>query len=173
MIVHLITAFAVTAIVIVLVWAYYRTLKKPMPRSLVPILIGVTVIAYGVYSEYTWKSRTLAQMPDSVEVIGTFEGSSVFSPWAYLFPRTDRMSLVDTNSVLRNPEQPDYAMLDLLLMQRFNPVRRVRQIVDCKHSQRADLTSELAFGSDGLPANLRWDSLPEGHRLYEVACNAA
>lgn len=172
MIVHLITAFAVTAIVIILTWAVYRTLKRPMPRSLIPIMIGATVIAYGIYSEYTWESRTLEQMPESVEVINTFAGRSAFSPWAYLVPRTDRLSLVDTNGLLRNPQYPDYVMLDLLLMQRFSPVMQVRQLVDCRESRRADLTSDPVFDSQGLPENLRWETLPEEHRLIEVACSA-
>ena len=172
MIVHLITAFAVTAIVIILTWAVYRTLKKPMPRSLIPIMIGGTVIAYGIYSEYTWESRTLEQMPASVEVVNTFSGKSVFSPWAYMIPRTDRLSLVDTNAMLRNPQYPDYVMLDLLLMQRFSPVMQVRQLVDCRKSQRADLTSDPVFDSEGLPENLQWEALPQDHRLVEVACSA-
>ena len=172
MLVHLITAFAVTAVVVILTWAVYRTLKRPMPRSLIPIMIGGTVIAYGIYSEYSWESRTMEQLPASVEVINTFAGKSAFSPWAYIIPRTDRLSLVDTNAMRRNPEYPDYVMLDLLLMQRFNPVRQVRQLVDCRQSRRADVKSDPVFDSEGLPENLQWETLQEGHRLVEVACSA-
>ncbi|ASJ73066.1 hypothetical protein [Granulosicoccus antarcticus] len=170
MLVNLISAIAVSAIVFLLVWAYFRTVKKPMPRALLPILIGGTAISYGIYSEYSWESRTLQQMPASVEVVSTFEGRSVFSPWAYLIPRTDRMSLVDTNTIRRNPEHPDYLILDLLLMQRFSPVMQVRQLVDCQRSQRADLTNDPVFDSEGLPTDLQWETLPEDHRLLEVAC---
>lgn len=171
MIVHFITAIAVTVVVILFTWALFHTLKKPMPRFLIPMLVGVTIIGYGIYSEYTWESRTLAQMPASFQVVHRASSTSVFSPWSYIVPRTDRLSVVDVDAIRSNPDFPDYSMFDLLLLQRFNPVIRVRQLLDCNGSRRADLTADPVFDDQGLPVNLQWQAVAEGHMLLRIACN--
>lgn len=170
MIVQFITAFALAALVMVCAWALFKTLKRPMPKYLFPMLASVTAIGYGVYSEYTWASRTLAQMPASVEVVHRHSGKSFFSPWSYLVERTDRMSVLDKASIRTHPEHPNFAMVDLLLMQRFNPVVRARQLVDCERSRRADLVSDPTFDANGLPIDLQWSDVADEHNLIKVVC---
>ncbi|NND90569.1 MAG: hypothetical protein HKN42_06865 [Granulosicoccus sp.] len=172
MIVHMITAFAVSAVIMLMTWAVFRTIKRPMPRYLLPMIVGGTVIAYGIYSEYSWESRTLSQMPESVELVHRLSGKSMFSPWSYLVPRTDRLSVVDTREIRRHPDHAEFVILDLLLMQRFSPVIRVRQIVDCAGRRRADLTSDPDFDDQGIPVGLQWESLSEDHPLLPAACGS-
>ena len=170
MIVQLITAVILSAALLLMSWAIFRTLKRPMPRTLIPLIIGGTAIGYGIYSEYTWESRTMDKMPESIVVAESFAGTSAFSPWSFLFPRNDRLLLVDKTTILRNPDHADYAMVDLLLMQRFSPVAKVRQLVDCRNEKRADLTTEPEFDEQGLPVNLDWKDLDSANRLLEVTC---
>lgn len=171
MIVQSLTAIALSVVVILMTWAVFRTIRRPMPGALIPLLIGATVIGYGIYSEYTWEARTLEKLPPSIEVVHRVAGESVFSPWSFLIPRTDQLSLVDTAGMRRNPGFPDQVMLDLLLVRRFNPVVQVRQLVDCKSGQRADMAGEIRFDDQGAPLDLQWESLPSDHRLLQIACN--
>lgn len=170
MIVNLLTAIAVAAVVILMIWAGFRTLRRPMPRSLIPLVVGGCVISYGIYSEYTWESRTLAQLPESIAVVHRMAGRSAFSPLSYVIERTDQLSMVDTANMRRHPDYPDYAMVDLLLMARFTPVVRVRQLVDCRGSRRADLSVDPVFDQQGLPIGLQWDVLPTEHALLNTVC---
>ena len=170
MIVQFISAIALAILAILFCWATFRTLKKPMPRHLYPIVAAVSVISYGIYSEYTWAGRTIEQLPDSFEVVHQLAGTSMFSPWSFVIPRTDRMSLIDKASVRRNEMLPDYVMTELLLMQRFAPVVRVPQLIDCKGKRRTDVTNNATFGSNGLPDNAQWEDLEEGHPILRVLC---
>jgi len=170
MIVQLITAVVLSIVLILMTWAVFRTLKKPMPGVVMPLIIGSTVILYGIYSEYTWESRTLDEMPESIVVVESFVGKSAFSPWSYLIPRSDRLMLVDLASIRRNQDFSDFVIVDLLLMQRFNPVAKVRQLVDCRNGKRADLTAAPEFDAQGLPLNLDWKELSDTNRLLEYAC---
>jgi hypothetical protein len=172
MIVHLITAVLISVVVILITWAVFRTTKKRMPGFLIPMLVGVTVIAYGIYSEYTWESRTLASMPASMQVVNRVSGKSLLSPWSHLIKRTDSLSVVDTQNILKNPEQPGFSILELLVLQRFNPVLRIHQLVDCNNKQRADLIADPEFDSQGLPTGLDWRAVPEDHALLQVACDS-
>jgi len=171
MIVHLISTLALAAISVLFAWAVFRTIKRPMPRALIPALAAISAIVYGIYSEYTWEDRTLGQMPESVQVVHRFQGASMFSPWAYVIPRTDRLSVVDMQVTRRNSSLPQMAMIDLLFLQRFNPVIRARQLIDCQEYRRADLKADQEFDEQGLPADVQWDSLDQNHPLIDVVCN--
>lgn len=170
MIVHFITAIALAILAVIFVWAVYRTFNRPMPRALFPMLAACSAIGYGIYSEYTWESRTLAQLPDSVRVVHQYQGRSVFSPWSYVFPRTDRLSVVDSMSMRRNENHPQLLILELLFIQRFNPVISVRQMVDCDRGRRVDLLPDQTFDSDGLPDGAQWVDLERQHPLYKASC---
>ncbi len=170
MIVQLITVIILAIALLLMAWAVFRTLKRPMPRVLMPLIIASTAIGYGIYNEYTWESRTLDKMPDTIVVAESHEGTSMFSPWSYLIPRTDRMMLVDKASIRRHPDHTDFVMVDLLLMQRFSPVAKVRQLVDCRSGNRADLRAEPVFDEQGLPMDLDWKTLDASGKLLEVTC---
>lgn len=170
MIVQFISAIALAILAILFCWAIFRTLKKPMPKSLFPIVAAASVISYGIYSEYTWADRTIAQLPDSVDVVHQLAGTSVFSPWSFVFPRTDRISMIDRASIRRNDNLPDHVMMELLLMQRFTPVLRVPQLIDCRLERRTDVTSDASFSEDGLPTNAQWEELDSEHPILRVIC---
>lgn len=170
MIVQFISAIALAILATLFCWAIFRTLKKPMPRHLYPIVAATSVIAYGIYSEYTWADRTIAQLPDSFEVVHQLAGTSMFSPWSFVIPRTDRLSMVDTASIRKNDDLPGYAMTELLLMQRFTPVISVPQLIDCNNNRRTDVTNNVIFGDDGLPTNANWESLDSHHPLLDAVC---
>ena len=170
MIVQFISAIALAVLAILFCWAIFRTLKKPMPKSLYPIVAAASMIGYGIYSEYTWADRTITQLPDSIEVVHRLAGTSMFSPWSYVIPRVDRMSLIDTASIRKNRNLPDYVLAELMIMQRFAPVVRVPQLVDCTRGRRTDVTSNAVFGDDGLPTNAQWENLEARHPVLLALC---
>jgi len=170
MIVQFISAIALAILAVLFCWATYRTFQKPMPRHLYPIVAAVSVIGYGIYSEYTWADRTIAQLPDSIEVVHQLAGTSMFSPWSFVIPRTDRISLIDKASIRRNDNLPDHVMTELLLMQRFAQVVRVPQLIDCRGRRRTDVTNNATFGGDGLPTNAQWENLEAEHPILRVLC---
>lgn len=170
MIVQFISAIALAVLAILFCWAIFRTFKKPMPKYLYPMVAAASVIGYGIYSEYTWADRTIAQLPESIVVVHELAGTSVFSPWSFAIPRTDRLSLIDKATIRRNDNLPDHVLSELLLMQRFAPVVRVPQLVDCNGRRRTDVTDNASFGEDGLPVNAQWENLDAGHPLLRVLC---
>ncbi len=171
MIVQFISAIALAILALLFCWAIFRTFKKPMPKHLYPIVAAVSVIAYGIYSEYTWADRTIAQLPDTIKVVHELAGTSIFSPWSFVIARTDRLSMIDKATIRRNDDLPDHVMTELLLMQRFAPVIRVPQLVDCTGQRRTDVTGNATFDESGLPNNAQWEHLDSDHPLLRVLCN--
>ncbi len=173
MIVRLVAATVVAAAAVLTVWAVYRTLGRPMPRAAWPILIAASLIGYGVYDEYSWRSRTLAALPDSIAVLGAGTSTSPLSPWSYLLPRTDRLSLVDTDAVRTHPARPELRLVEFVLLERMQPTRTVREVVDCAEGRTAVIGTDTVFDEDGAPTNAEWYPLePDDPRLTEL-CNEA
>ncbi len=170
MLVHLITSLVVTAIVLLMVWAIYKTRSKRMPGGMYPLVAAISIIAYGIYTEYSWESRTLSQMPESIRVVHEISRPSVFSPWAYLIPRTSQLSLIDSAALRTNEKQPGLIMTDLLIMQRLYPTVRLPMMIDCQKNARADLQADQRFTEGGLPEGVEWVSLKPDHVLLKAAC---
>ena len=170
MIVRLVAATVVAATAVLVTWAVYRTLGRPMPRAAWPILIAASLIGYGVYDEYTWRARTVAALPDSAIIVGEGASRSVLSPWALLLPRTDRLSIVDRGAVRTHPGHPDMRLVGLVLLERLHPTLRVDEIVDCAAGRAAVLGTNPEFGDDGLPVGVRWTALDAGDARLAAAC---
>ena len=173
MLVHFVVTLAVTVVACLMCWAVFHTLRRPMPRYLLPLIAGSVAIGYGIQAEYTWGSRTAGVLPDSFAVLREVEDRSVFAPWTWLVPKVVRFSAVDTAAIGRHPSHPDLRLVDVLLFERFHPVRRVPQLIDCAGERRADPGDGRAFTVDGLPEELVWRAFDEGDALPEAVCGTA
>ena len=167
--VRVVAAAVVAAAVLLTVWAVYRTLGRPMPRAAWPMLIAASLIGYGVYDEYSWRSRMLAGLPDSVKVLGTGASRTPLAPWSYLVPRTDRLSVANLDAIRTNPKQPGLRLIELVLLERMRPTLRVREALDCANARTAVLSDDTAFADDGSPVGADWYPLePDDPRLQEL-----
>ena len=173
MIVRLVAATVVAAAVLLTVWGIHRALGRPMPRSAWPLLIAASLIGYGVYDEYSWRSRTLGALPPEVALAGEGASRSPLSPWSYLVPRTDRVSLIDTRRVRTHPDHPSLRLIEIALLERMQPTRRVEEVLDCEGARTAVLSGDPAFGPDGLPEGARWYPLEADDPRLEIVCGTA
>ena len=174
MLVHFVVTVAIAVVACLMLWALFHTLRRPMPRYLLPIVAGSVAIGYGIQAEYTWSERTAGVLPDSFAVLSTVEDRSAFAPWTWLVPKTVRFSAIDADAVGRHPAHPELRLVTVLLFERFHPVRRVPQLIDCAGGRRADPGDGRAFAEDGLPESLVWrDFEAEDAPLLELSCRTA
>lgn len=148
-----------------------RLSRGRLPRALVPISAGLAMLGFGLWSDYSWAERTQAALPDHFAVLGSHAERSPMRPWTYLFPVTDRFSAIDREAVGRNPDHPDIALVDVVLVTRRMPVGRVAQFVDCRTGKRAQVVDAASL--DPASANLRWIELPAGDPLLTASCGTA
>ena len=170
MIVRLVAATVVAGAVLLTAWGIQRARGRPMPRSAWPLLLAASLIGYGVYDEYSWRSRTVAALPASAVVVGEGASRSVLSPWALALPRIDRLSVVDRAAVRTHPEHPDLRLAEVVLLERLHSTLRVEEIVDCANGRAAVLGASPEFGDDGLPVGVRWTALEPGDAHLDAAC---
>jgi hypothetical protein len=166
----LISTFVVGAVTALFTWLFFRTIRRPMPRRALPLAIGLAMIAYAIWSEYSWGWRTADLLPADVEVIDRLPDRSPWRPWTYLYPRVTRMIAVDRGSVRRNPAVPGVVMVDLVLLERWMPTRRAVRMIDCPGARMADVTNPAAFEAGGLPPADAWSDLRMDGPIYGAVC---
>lgn len=148
----------------------FRLARRPVPRS-VPVLAGgLALFAFVIWNDYSWYQRTRAELPERVSVISTLTYSDPVQPWTLVVPRVDRFTAIDRASIRRNADLPDFAIAEVLFVQRYQPTLRARQIFDCARMRRADLTDRTQFGDDGMPQDVVWVELDENDPMIVTVC---
>ena len=148
----------------------YRLAKKPVPRGLMPIIGGISLLVFVLWNDYSWYSRTIAELPERVAVVETFTYSGALQPWTLIKPRINRFTAVDRASIQRNEALPGYVMADIIFVQRYQPTLQARQIFDCADTRRADLTDSTEFDERGMPQNVNLVDLEDDHPLIPIVC---
>ncbi len=142
-----------------------------LARWAIPACAGAAMIAYTIYSEYNWYTRTVANLPEGMEIATTVEKKAVYRPWTYITPYIDRFAAVDVATAMTNEELPDYKIVSVVFMGRWSPVSKVRMLFDCVGNRRVDLVEGRDLGDDGLPTNEgAWVPLEADDPLLTTAC---
>ncbi|MBM9596057.1 hypothetical protein [Roseitranquillus sediminis] len=149
-----------------------RTVRS-LPRWLVPIAAGAAMFTTAIALEYGWYGRTVAGLPDRMEVVVTRENQAPFRPWTYVAPYIDGFVAVDTGSVRTNEAAPDQRLVDLLVFGRWVPVRRVPAIFDCAGGRRADVVEGVTFAEDGAVQGASWVETGLDDPVTRAACAGA
>jgi len=170
MLIRLVAAAVVAATVLLLIWAICRSTGRTMPRMAWPLVIAASMFGYAVYDEYSWASRMRAGLPERVVTVGQGSGASPFSPWTYLVPRTERLSVIDRATIRHHPDRPALRLVEVVLLERARSTLRVNEIIDCAGKRHAVLAIEPVFGADGLPNEADWHALPDEAPRLRVAC---
>ena len=143
---------------------------RGLPRWTLPAIIGASMIGYSVWNEYTWFDRISGGLPPSVAVVSQGERSAPWAPWTYAWPVTVRFIAIDTHNRVESAQRPGLVVTELLLVERWQPTRRVQSAFDCRHSQRADLGAGARIDPDGSLAGARWQPMEPGDPMLRVAC---
>lgn len=156
-----------------MIYMIRRSLAKrgrSLPRWVLPALIGSSMIGYSVWNEYTWFDRISSRLPPAVAVVGKGEHSAAWSPWTYVWPVTTRFVALDTRNRMQSAEQPSLVVTEILLVERWQPTRRVPLAFDCHHHRRAELVGNARIEPDGSLHGSRWQPVEPNDPVLQAAC---
>jgi hypothetical protein len=163
---------ALAACVVFILGRFLRQSKYRLPRWAMPAAMGCTMIAYSVWSEYSWFTRIQSALPTNVVVLGTGQRSVPWAPWTYPAPVTVRFVAMDTRTISRSEQKPDLVRSQLLLVERWQPTRTVTVAFNCASNMRADLVGRAALASDGTLTGAQWHPVPPNEPALKAACEA-
>ncbi|MEM1313092.1 MAG: hypothetical protein AAGI51_00950 [Pseudomonadota bacterium] len=147
-----------------------RRMVPASPKWIVPVAAGAAMLGYSIWSEYTWRDRTVAALPEGVVVMEEIESRAMWRPWTYAAPQVLRFSAVDAAAARRNPDVPSMVMANVILMQRFAPTIVAPVLVDCAEGRRADIADGVEFDDDGAPLVEAWRPMAEEEPLRAALC---
>lgn len=150
--------------------ALHRLSGRRLPRWTVPAAAGAAMLAYAVWSEYSWFARTAGALPADVTVAAKNRDAALWRPWTYVFPVTDLFAAVDRRTRRTHPAAPGQVMVDVHLIGRWQPVRSATVLFDCPGHRRADLAAGVDFAPDGTVAAAAWQPLPADDPVLLAAC---
>ncbi|MDU9007064.1 hypothetical protein [Sedimentitalea todarodis] len=156
-----------------LVMLLNRVTGGRLPRWAAPVAAGLAMITMTISMEYSWYSRTIATLPEDVEVAETVEKKSFYQPWTYVVPYISRFVAVDNASVKRHPERPDQRIVDLYFFGRWSPLRKMPVAFDCATSRSAVLSSDTQFASNGDIVDADWRNVGEDAVVLNAACKVS
>lgn len=132
------------------VYAASHTLRKAgiwLPRWIMPAGIGLAMLGFTVWNEYSWYSRVIDQLPASVEVIETGTGGKAWRPWAFVVPMVTRFAAIDRAGMVDDGQGVRRGQI--LFVERWQPTRYVTLDIDCDGARLRAVADQRA--SDWRP----------------------
>lgn len=145
-----------------------RLSGRRLPGWLTPVAAGAAMIGFVLWAEYSWYGRTVAALPDGVEVASANESRQFYRPWTYVAPLTDRFIAVSPAST--NPALPGQRLVSIYLIGRWSPNYSFASVLDCEENRRADLIEGVAMAEDGSVPDGAWRNLPADDPILRTAC---
>lgn len=149
-----------------------KVLRGRLPRWMVPASAAISMLAFTIWSEYTWYPRTADSLPEPVIVAWSNQESAPWKPWTYAVPQVTRFVALDTRTIRTNAALPDQRMVDLYLMGRWAQGRQVRVLIDCAGARRADLVENVTMDDRGAVDPSVWVKMDPSDPVLTTACNA-
>lgn len=171
----LLSMAAIGVFVACIVFIVRRTLNGKgitTPRWLMPAAIGASMISYSIWNEYTWFDRIRSSLPNTVNVVGQGERTAFWAPWTFIKPVTVRFIAIDTRNRVFSQERQGLVLTELLLVERWQPTRKVAVAFDCTVNKRADLGSGAQISPDGSLAGASWQAVEAGDPMLLAACSS-
>lgn len=100
-----------------------------LPPWLLPAGIGLAMVSYSVWNDYSWFGRTTARLPENTQVLLVGRASQPWAPWTYLAPVEVRFAAMDRTQVQEGADGIRQA--PIMLVERRGHTVIVPQEFDC------------------------------------------
>lgn len=141
-----------------------------LPKWTLPAAIGLGMISFSVWNEYTWYPRTVGALPPAVVVLSSPETKQIWRPWTYIFPVHQRFLAYDGTTAKTSMDNPAIRQGEVAVVQRWQATQRVPIAVDCAKGLRADLIEGASIAADGSLTGAQWYPAATDDGLQTAAC---
>ena len=169
----LIATFAAGFGVAGLVLLLNRMTGGRLPKWLMPVAAGLAMILYTIWDEYNWMDRTVAGLPEGLEVVANNEDKAFYRPWTYVAPFSSSFIAVDTLNIRSNPEVPEQVMTEVLVMGRWSGASLFPILLDCSGGRSAALADGVEFDERGAVKDPEWRTVGAEDPVLRTACKEA
>lgn len=152
------------------IWAIAKYLRISLPKFLLPMVAGITLLSFNAYMRYTWGDRTIEAFPQEVVVLKEYRSSTLFEPWTFLVPRVSHLIAADATQTRVNPAHPDIIMGATVMVQEHQKTLNMTVMVNCYAGEVAVLpTDQITAGQNPLDV-AQWTNQAEFPFITEYYC---
>ncbi|MCB1527552.1 MAG: hypothetical protein KDJ45_07615 [Hyphomicrobiaceae bacterium] len=174
MLFQLIATFMIGVLGASLAFILYKVTRGRMPKVVIPFAAALGMITYNVWNEMTWANRTASQLPEHYKVVVNGDPViSPFSPWTYLYPRTDSFTVVNIKTIQPLPNSPGRVLAQVHRLARIEGAKKMSWIVDCNSGEMAQIVGTTTFDNAGLPDNVTFEAIAKDNAIGDVVCAKA
>lgn len=141
-----------------------------LPKWTIPASIGLGMILFSIWNEYTWYTRTTSVLPEQVVILSSPADKVFYRPWTYVFPVSSRFAALDGTGMVKSPQNDALRMAEVMLVQRWTPTQRIPVAFDCATGRRADLLEGVELLPDGTLTGGEWMDVGTEDELQRAAC---
>ncbi len=149
----------------------HLTKHRYLPRWAMPAAIGLGMVCFAIWREYTWFDDVTAQLPPEVVVALAPEDQMFYRPWTYLRPLHLRFVAVDLTGAVRSVSDPSMLVASAVVIERWTATQRVPMAFDCAGFRRADLFEGATIGEGGTLVGADWLDVGADDPLVRAACS--
>jgi hypothetical protein len=153
-----------------LVLVIRKVSRGRLPSWTIPAAIGLGMLTFTIWNEYTWFPRASGALPAGVTVLSAPGSSQIWRPWSYVFPIHLRFAAYDGVTAKTSTTNPAIRQGEVVIVQRWQQTRRVPIAVDCTKHLRADLVEGAAIAPDGSLSGAEWYPAAADDALQNAAC---
>lgn len=152
------------------VMAIRAALRGRLPKYFIPAAIGLGMLLFSVWNEYSWFPRVRDALPEGVAMISAPQDRVFYRPWTYAFPVTTRFVALDRGGMKTSQVNPAIRMMDAMVVQRWLATQRVPLAFDCAKNQRVDLVDGVSIAPDGTLTGGAWQNVDAADEMQKAAC---
>lgn len=156
----------VAGVVMMLRWM----LRGRLPRWTIPAAVGAGIIAFSIWSEYSWYPRVTGALPSGVPVVLAPADPSPLRPWTYVFPLTTRFVALDRTTMATSAENPAIRRAEAMVVQRWHSTNRIPMGFDCAQGRQATLGEGAELSPDGTLTGAPWLEVGTEDVMQKAAC---
>ncbi len=134
---------------------------KKTPKWFIPVMAGLGMMSYQVYSEYSWYDDTVAKLPEGSVVVASVPKSVWFRPWSYIKPQIFQFVVLDGANVKVVNESIKQAQV--YFFERRLPAQRLDVLFDCQQGVQTYMINQDL-------TRLNWQKLEYTDKALTMVC---
>jgi len=144
--------------------------RKRLPKGIVPICAGLTMIAATVGLEYGWKNGVRATMADDLVIISTREQQAWYQPWTLVQPWVRGFISFSPAETVETAAGSGILAVQLRIQERWQPQIVRPALVDCANARWTDLIATTTFTDTGQPEAATWRETGADDPIVSAVC---
>lgn len=150
--------------------AVNRLTGRWMPGWALPAAIGLAMLGFTIYREYSWFPGVRDGLPEGIVIASAPADRMAYRPWTYLGALTTRFVAVDRRGLKRSAADADLVLADVLVVQRWMPTRLLQLAFDCRGHRRAEIAEGARLTEAGGVEGAAWLEVGPDDALLATAC---